>query len=88
LKYNKKKINILLTLIFCIDLPIEFGEEAENIAGPSNAVPMHNPMFEYVLDDYVDGSSEETDTHKCSKKKKINNKKKNRPDSGMGWKKN
>ncbi|KAL4154019.1 hypothetical protein QTP88_001852 [Uroleucon formosanum] len=25
---------------------MEFSEEAENIAGPSNAVPMHNPIFE------------------------------------------
>jgi len=47
---------------------------------------MHNPMFEDVLDDHVDDSSEETDTQ-CSKKKKRNNKKKNRPDSDMGWKK-
>lgn len=80
-------INKYNNIIFCIDLPIEFAEETENIAGPSNAVPMHNPMFEDVLDDHVDDSSEETDTQ-CSKKKKRNNKKKNRPDSDMGWKKN
>jgi len=45
-------------------------KEAENITGPSNAVPMHNPMLEDVLDNHVLDSSEETDTLKCSKKKK------------------
>ncbi|XP_025407303.1 uncharacterized protein LOC112681252 [Sipha flava] len=84
LDFLDSSTNIQTSVINIMDLPIEFAEETENIAGPSNAVPMHNPD---VLYDHVDDSSEETDTQ-CSKKKKRNNKKENRPDSDMGWKKN
>jgi len=46
---------------------------------------MHNPIFEDLFDDHVHDTSE--DTYKCSKRKKMSNKKKNCPRSDMGWKK-
>ncbi|XP_060855513.1 piggyBac transposable element-derived protein 3-like [Metopolophium dirhodum] len=75
---------IQTSVLNIMDLPIEFSEESECIAGPSNAMPMHTPIFE---DDHVDDTSEETDTHKYRKKKKITNKKNKSSESDMGWKK-